>query len=134
MARKILEPIEINGMKLKNRIGCAPNLHMPVNKDGSVSDETERLYETKAQTGAGLIMTGTLEVLPPEHVPGAAAVRQEAAVACLMTSSYRVGRNSLRKFTHTAQNGSANRRIWPMSGESASAAPYPDPFHAKLSS
>jgi 2,4-dienoyl-CoA reductase-like NADH-dependent reductase (Old Yellow Enzyme family) len=33
MVQKILEPIEINGMRLKNRLALAPLLNMPRNDD-----------------------------------------------------------------------------------------------------
>jgi len=60
MSQKIFEPIEINGMKLKNRVGFAPMLNMPdVLTTFSITDKTVKWFETRAKGGAGLIMTGT---------------------------------------------------------------------------
>jgi hypothetical protein len=42
MGRKILEPIEIKGMRLKNRVAFATILWMPVAPDGYVSEGTIR--------------------------------------------------------------------------------------------
>ena len=60
MNQKIFEPIEINGMKLKNRVGFAPMLNMPdVMTTFSITERTIKWFETRAKGGAGLIMTGT---------------------------------------------------------------------------
>ena len=40
MDKKLLEPIEIKGMKLKNRIGFAPFVNMSVGEEGHISDLT----------------------------------------------------------------------------------------------
>ena len=66
MNMKILEPIKIKEMKLKNRIGFAPWLGMPIAADGSVNNETVRWYEERAQGGVGFIMTGTMESESPD--------------------------------------------------------------------
>lgn len=67
---KLLEPIEIKGMKLKNRIAFAPFFNMPADeKDGGVNDLTIRWFEERAKGGAGFIMAGGLPVFPiPEEV------------------------------------------------------------------
>lgn len=60
MSKMIFEPIEINGMKLKNRIGFAPMLNMPGYFTAfTITDETIAWFEERAKGGAGLIMTGT---------------------------------------------------------------------------
>jgi len=56
----LFEPIEIKGMKLKNRIGFPPFLNMPANKDCTINDETVRWFEDRARGGAGLVMTGAV--------------------------------------------------------------------------
>ena len=61
MNRKIFEPIEIKGMKLKNRLGFAPWLLMPAGPEGHVSDLTIRWFEERAKGGVGFIMSGTIE-------------------------------------------------------------------------
>ncbi len=60
MGKMIFEPIEINGMELKNRIGFAPMLNMPGYFTAfTITDETIAWFEERAKGGAGLIMTGT---------------------------------------------------------------------------
>ena len=66
---KILQPIEIKGMKLKNRIGFAPFFNMSAGEDGEVVGLTIRWFEERAKGGAGFIMAGGLTVFPiPEDV------------------------------------------------------------------
>lgn len=80
---KIFEPIEIKGMKLKNRIGMSPFLNMPGSEDGSVTDLTIRWFEERAKGGAGLIMTGSVgPALPsPRFLERMAASGMAAAFA-----------------------------------------------------
>ena len=60
MDRKIFEPLQINEMELKNRIGFAPMLNMPgIWTSFMITDETVKWFEERAKGGAGLIMTGT---------------------------------------------------------------------------
>jgi 2,4-dienoyl-CoA reductase-like NADH-dependent reductase (Old Yellow Enzyme family)/putative sterol carrier protein len=60
MGKKLFEPIEINGMELKNRIGFAPMLNMPgIWTTFMIEEETINWFEARAKGGAGLIMTGT---------------------------------------------------------------------------
>jgi 2,4-dienoyl-CoA reductase-like NADH-dependent reductase (Old Yellow Enzyme family)/thioredoxin reductase len=56
----LFEPIEIAGMRLKNRLGFPPFLNMPANKDCTINEQTIRWFEDRAKGGAGLVMTGTL--------------------------------------------------------------------------
>ncbi|MBW1849356.1 MAG: FAD-dependent oxidoreductase [Deltaproteobacteria bacterium] len=64
MGKKIFEPIEINGMKIKNRLGFAPFLNMPAEEDCSINDQTVRWFEDRAKGGTGLIMTGAVVAGP----------------------------------------------------------------------
>jgi len=60
MAKKLFEPITINGMELKNRIGFAPMLNMPgIWTTFMIQEETIKWFEARAKGGAGFIMTGT---------------------------------------------------------------------------
>ena len=69
MERKILQPIEIRGMKLKNRIAFAPFFNMPAGEDGYVSDLTVRWFEERAKGGVGFMMIGGVQVTPlPEAI------------------------------------------------------------------
>jgi len=61
MSRKLLEPIEINGMVLKNRIGFAPLLNMPDIRDKMViTDRTVEWFAARARGETGFIMTGAV--------------------------------------------------------------------------
>ena len=65
MGKKIFEPIEINGMTIKNRLGFPPFLNMPSEEDCSINDRTIRWFEDRAKGGTGLIMTGAVIAGPP---------------------------------------------------------------------
>jgi len=65
MGKKLFEPITINGMELKNRIGFPPFLNMPAEEDCSINDQTIRWFEDRAKGGAGLVMTGAVVAGPP---------------------------------------------------------------------
>ena len=58
MNRKILEPIQIKSMELKNRIAYAPFFNMPASEEGGVNDLTIRWFEKRAKGGVGFIMIG----------------------------------------------------------------------------
>ncbi len=58
MTKKLLEPLQIRSMRLKNRLGFAPFLNNPVGENGAVSDVTIRWFEERAKGGVGLVMTG----------------------------------------------------------------------------
>ena len=55
---KIFQPLEINGMKLKNRMLFAPMLNSPIGEGGFVNDKTINWFAERARGGAGLVMTG----------------------------------------------------------------------------
>ncbi len=67
MGKKLFEPITINGMELKNRIGFPPFLNMPAEEGCSINDQTIRWFEDRARGGAGLVMTGAVLVGEPDH-------------------------------------------------------------------
>ena len=115
MAKKLSEPIEINGMKLKNRIGFAPFLNMPREMDGTITDLTNRWFEERAKGGAGFIMTGAF--LPTMcNAPG--AQERFAKLAEVIHS-------------HGARIGVQIVHGGPMGGQGPSPAPYPDETHPK---
>ncbi|MEE8400295.1 MAG: FAD-dependent oxidoreductase [Desulfobacterales bacterium] len=68
MGLKILQPIKIKGMELKNRIAFAPFFNMPASEDGEVNDLTIRWFEERAKGGAGFVMMGGVGIteLPVE--------------------------------------------------------------------
>ncbi|MBD3649270.1 MAG: FAD-dependent oxidoreductase [Pseudomonadales bacterium] len=58
---KLFDPIEINGMTLKNRICQAPMLEAPdVQSKQAITDDTIEWYESRARGGAGFVMTGCM--------------------------------------------------------------------------
>ena len=66
MGKKLFEPITINGMTIKNRLGFPPFLNMPAEEDCSINDQTIRWFEDRAKGGAGLVMTGAALVSEPD--------------------------------------------------------------------
>jgi 2,4-dienoyl-CoA reductase-like NADH-dependent reductase (Old Yellow Enzyme family)/thioredoxin reductase len=58
---KIFQPLEINGMVLKNRIGIGPFGNHPAAPDGNPNERTARFYEPLARGGAGLITMGIVQ-------------------------------------------------------------------------
>jgi 2,4-dienoyl-CoA reductase-like NADH-dependent reductase (Old Yellow Enzyme family)/putative sterol carrier protein/thioredoxin reductase len=68
MTKKLFEPITINGMELKNRIGFPSFLNMPAEQDCSINEQTIRWFEDRAKGGAGLVMTGAVEAGPPPNL------------------------------------------------------------------
>lgn len=61
---KLLEPILIRGMELKNRIAYAPLMSNKPGEHGAVTERLLRWYEEKAKGGVGFIMTEAAMFLP----------------------------------------------------------------------
>lgn len=57
---KLLQPIKINSMRLKNRIMLSAMGTFTPMQDGTDSEEGIRYYEERAKGGVGLIMTGAM--------------------------------------------------------------------------
>jgi len=115
VAKKLSEPIEINGMKLKNRLGFAPFLNMPREMDGTITDLTNRWFEERAKGGVGFIMTGTF--LPTMATAPGAQERFARLAEVIHSHGTRIG----------VQIGMGG----PMTGQGPSPAPYPDETHPK---
>ena len=64
MSRKILEPIRINTMEIKNRIGFPPFLGNPHGPKCEVTDDTIKWFQLRANGGVGFALTGTINPLP----------------------------------------------------------------------
>lgn len=111
MTGKLFEPITINGMTLKNRIGFAPMLNMPgIMTTFMVQEETIRWFEARARGGAGLLMTGTFGPFMLD-MPGAIEPFAQLAERIHALES-RIG----------VQLGDGG----PMLGQGPSPLPYPD--------
>jgi len=115
MNKKLFEPIEINGMHLKNRIGFAPFLNMPRLEDGSITDLTNRWFEERAKGGAGFIMTGAFL---PTMVSSPDAQKRFSRLAEVVHS-------------HGTKIGVQIVYGGPMGGQGPSPSPYPDETHPK---
>jgi 2,4-dienoyl-CoA reductase (NADPH2) len=127
MHRKILEPIEIKGMKLKNRVAFAPWLGMPVAPDGSVNGETVRWFEERAKGGVGFIMSGTIDSLPSDAYLKNAPVRPETGAA-IYEDKYIPGWADLIDVIHSyhVKIGAQLAAPGPMMGEGPSSSPFPN--------
>jgi 2,4-dienoyl-CoA reductase-like NADH-dependent reductase (Old Yellow Enzyme family)/thioredoxin reductase len=124
---KIFEPIEIKGMKLKNRIGFPPFLNMPANKDCSINAETIRWFEDRARGGAGLVMTGAV-LAGPEPDYAMLEMLQLTRVG-LFDDKFIEGLSRIADAVHAhgAKFGvQLEATGGPMSGKGPSLPPYPD--------
>jgi 2,4-dienoyl-CoA reductase-like NADH-dependent reductase (Old Yellow Enzyme family)/thioredoxin reductase len=64
MGRKILEPIQIKNMEIKNRIGFPPFLGNPNGPKCEVTDDTIEWFVLRAMGGAGFALSGAINPLP----------------------------------------------------------------------
>lgn len=64
MGRKILEPIRIRSMEIKNRIGFPPFLGNPHGPKCEVNEDTIQWFVLRAMGGAGFALTGAINPLP----------------------------------------------------------------------
>jgi 2,4-dienoyl-CoA reductase-like NADH-dependent reductase (Old Yellow Enzyme family)/enoyl-CoA hydratase/carnithine racemase/thioredoxin reductase len=118
MGKKIFEPLKINGMTLKNRIGFAPMLNMPgIWTTFTITDETIKWFEARAEGGAGLIMTGTFGPFMLD-IPGARERFARLAEA--------VHKRGAKLGVQIGDGG-------PMAGMGPSPMPYPNERDPKLS-
>ena len=109
---KLLEPIQIKSMRIKNRVAMAPFANYPRELDGTVNDLTRKWYEVRAQGEAGFIMHGPARIVP-ELVPAFRRVNDVVHKYDCMMGVQVVGPG-------------------PMSGMGPSAPPYPDEAHGHL--
>ncbi len=59
---KLFTPIEINGLRIKNRIVKAPTMESMATEDGAPTDLLVKHYTRAAKGGSGLLMTGLCAV------------------------------------------------------------------------
>ncbi len=130
MDKKVFQPIEIRGMKLKNRIAMAPFLNNPTaEEDGGVNDLTIRWYETRAKGGAGFIVAGMVVVSPSEGQrlpPGRFGLS-------FWDDKFIPGFAKLAEAVHAHGAKIALQMGWfgPMGGLGPSPGPFPDETHPK---
>lgn len=119
MGKMIFEPIEINGMVLKNRIGLAPLLNMPdVQTTFTITEKTIKWFEARAKGGAGFIMTGAFSPPLVNDVPGMGDKLAQLADAMHAYDT---------KIAVQIVTGG------PLGGAGPSLPPYPDERHPKES-
>ncbi len=128
----LFTPIEINGMKLKNRLGLPPLLNMPANKDCTINDETIRWFEDRAKGGVGLVMSGAV-VAGPDPDFAMLEMLQMTRVG-LYDDKFIDGfaRIADAVHAHGAKFGVQleSQTGGPMSGKGPSLPPYPDAENA----
>ena len=111
MRMKLFEPFEINGMKLKNRIGFAPMLNMPgIWTTFMIQEETIQWFEARARGGAGFILTGSFAPLLLD-IPG--------ALDPFATLAERIHALDAKIGVQLGDGG-------PLGGQGPSPMPYPD--------
>ncbi len=136
MLNKVWEPIKINSLPIKNRIGLPSMVNMPGGEDGFISDATIRWYEMRAAGGAGLIMTGAVVVTPPtqENLERRKQMNLNKWVG-VTDDKYIPGWQKMvaAMHKHGAKLGVQTVVLGPQSGLGPSLPPYPDQKHHKLS-
>jgi len=64
MGGKILEPIQIKNMEIKNRIGFPPFLGNPHGPKCEANDDTIEWFVLRAKGGTGFALSGAINPLP----------------------------------------------------------------------
>jgi 2,4-dienoyl-CoA reductase-like NADH-dependent reductase (Old Yellow Enzyme family) len=60
----VFEPKSIGGMRIKNKLVRSATVEAMASEDGNITDELVKIYETLAEGGVGLIITGAAYVQP----------------------------------------------------------------------
>ena len=120
--QKILEPIEINGMRLKNRLGFAPMLNMPHGENSCADEKTVRWFEERAKSGLGFILTGALQPAEPPFPMDGIGIYTEEQIEGLSRVVDAVHAHGTKLGVQLVMAG-------PMGGLAPSPGPYPDPEH-----
>ena len=68
MYKALWEPIEINGVVIKNRISMSPMGTFAYDQDGTDSEQGLRYFEERAKGGIGLLHTGSAYILSLIHI------------------------------------------------------------------
>ena len=122
MNLKILEPLDINGMRLKNRLGFAPFLNMPRGDDPVPDESTVRWFEERARSGLGFILTGAFNPIQPRVAGTGIGIWSDDQIEPLARVAEAVHAHGARLGVQLAVGG-------PMGGISPSPGPFPDPEH-----
>ncbi len=79
MLKKVLEPLEIKGIVLRNRIVMTA-MHLNYTPDGRVSDRLVSFYEERARGGAGMIIVGGCIIDDDAGAPWLLDIRTDSTV------------------------------------------------------
>jgi 2,4-dienoyl-CoA reductase-like NADH-dependent reductase (Old Yellow Enzyme family)/NADPH-dependent 2,4-dienoyl-CoA reductase/sulfur reductase-like enzyme len=124
----LLEPLEVSGVRFKNRIVMAPMGSCQSDRDGFVTDQTVAYYRRRAEGGVGGITVEAALVTPeveghepqlhgPEHVPGmrrvADAIRAHGAAVGI-------------QLMHPGRQVTSGRSVAPSAVPLNSMAPVPE--------
>ena len=126
MNMKVFEPLEINGMKIPNRLGLSSLLNNPVGEDGGPNDITVKWFEARAKGGVGLVLSGAVQ--PMES----AMVLLRRISLAFYDDKYIPGFKKIADAVHKhgAKFGVQMAGGGPMTGTAPSMPPYPDEIHA----
>ena len=127
---KVFEPIEIKGMKLKNRLGFSSYLNNPRGPEGEATDVAVRWFETRARGGTGLIMTGAVTPTAPDPDQPASLLRIMGLALYDDKFIPAFARIAEAVHAHGAKLGVQIASGGPMVGQGPSLPPYPDEMHA----
>jgi len=140
MDKKLFEPLEIKGMRLKNRIGSAPFLTIPVGPDCSVTDLTIRWYEELAKGGTALIVATSIIWSEADRENRSLSETETLYYSIygrmainLQDDKYVEGVANLCEAVHShgARLGLQIVVLGTMAGRGASPSPYPDAHSLK---
>jgi len=123
----IFEPATIGGISLKNRIVRSATWEGMCDPRGAPTERLVSLYETLAEEGVGLILTGYAYVLPEgKQAPGKMAMDDDTRVPSLREMTRRVhakGGKIAAQLVHAG--GQASRRVSGQSPVGPSAVSLP---------
>ena len=84
----LFEPIEINGLQLKNRFVRSATHDFCSSEEGEITGETIELFSRLAEGGVGLIITGFASLLIGEAIFGQFSIFRLALSAIIGTIIY----------------------------------------------
>lgn len=108
----LFEPIEIHGMRLKNRFIRSATHDACSNEEGEITDETIELFSKLAEGGAGLLIAGFAYV----HKSGQAFIKQTAIhndsfISGLKKLTDKVHENGTKIVLQLAHSGRMSRAL-----------------------
>jgi len=96
--RKLLSPIQVRNLKLKNRIVKSPQATIYVTKEGHVEGRTKAFYEALARGGVGMIVLGAVSVSTNPIVNGLIQICDDKYISTLSQLTQVVHKYSTKIF------------------------------------